>query len=275
MLIIMSNDTALDDKKIKGAKEVEEDFDASDYSSGDTDNVSEELLMEMIRAGLWYGRNRTKTHPKMRPYIFTNRTGIEIIDIAKTSQALDIALEFLKGVVLKGGRILFVGTQPSAKHRIEEITKKFGQPYVVNRWLGGTLTNFTTLSKRVDHFKKLKADRASGALAKYTKKEQSDFKKEIDRLATLFTGVEEMARLPEAVFVVNSNIHETAVREANKIKIPVVGVISTDTDPDFIQYPIPANDSATSSVNWILDRVDKAITEALGVAAAKTAELIK
>jgi len=275
MLFIMPNDVAVSDKKAKNAEEPAEDFDLSDYSSGDTDDVSEEILLEMIKAGLWYGRNRTKTHPKMRPYIFTNRTGIEIIDIAKTSQALDAALEFLKGVVLKGGRILFVGTQPSAKHRIEEITKKFKQPFVVNRWLGGTLTNFTTLSKRVDHFKKLKADRASGALAKYTKKEQSDFKKEIDRLATLFTGVEEMAKLPEAVFVVNSNVHETAVREANKMKIPVVGVISTDTDPDFIQYPVPANDSAPSSVNWILDKVDRTLTEAMSVAAAKTVDAVK
>ncbi len=267
----MPENTIIDEKVLaKDNGEMSDDLEVADFEN--PANVSEETLLEMIKAGLWYGRGRAKTHPKMRQYIFTQRNNIEIIDLVKTAAALETALTFLKEVAKKNGQILFVGTHPAAKHQIEAIAKKFKQPYVVNRWLGGILTNFTTLSKRVDYFKKLKADKASGALGKYTKKEQSGFGKEIARLHTFFSGIEDMTKLPDAVFVVGVGIHFTPVHEANRMKIPVVGLISTDTDPTPTNYPIPANDSSAISVHWILNEVEKAIEAGIAERAAAVVE---
>lgn len=267
----MSQDATTEEKKIAAAQEMADDFDFSDLDVAGA-NVSEDLLLEMVRAGLWYGRNKRKTHPKMKPYIFTNRNGIEIINLAKTATILDDGVALLKEVLLKGGQVLFVGTQPSAKAKTEEVAQRLKQPFVVNRWLGGTLTNFTTLSKRVEYFKKLKADRVSGVLDKYTKKERSDFNKEIDRLSTLFSGIENMPKLPGAVFLINAKIHNTAIREANKMKIPVVGLISTDADPDYLTYPVPGNDLSPSSINWVLNRIEQALQ---GVSKTQTEEAKK
>lgn len=262
----MPNDAIIEEKKpvkdqTKEILENGDDFDLSEFEVLGND-VSDEILREMIKAGVWYGRNKAKTYPKMRQYIFTNRNGIEIIDLQKTMNSLLIALDFLKKNTQKGGHVLFVGTQPSAKASIESLADKLKEPYVVNRWLGGTLTNFETLKKRVDHFKKLKSDQAAGALEKYTKKERSDFNKEIERLKTLFSGVEHMAKLPEALVLVNANLHLTAVREAKIMKIPVVALISTNTNPEMITYPVPGNDLSLSSINWFLEKVQTAIEEA-------------
>lgn len=263
----VSVEEKVEEKKLpKDAAMNGDDFDFAEFDAPEKD-VSDEILREMIKAGVWYGRRKNKTHPKMRPYIFANRSGIEIIDLQKTMGLFGVAADFLASVFKKGGRILFVGTQPSAKAKIEEIAKKFKEPYVVNRWLGGTLTNFETLKKRVDHFKKLKSDQASGALDKYTKKERSDFNKEIERLSTLFSGVEDMAKLPEAVVLVNAAIHETAIREAKKMKIPVVALVSTNTNPEELTYPVPGNDLSPSSIGWFLDKVETALTEAKASAA--------
>lgn len=251
-------------EKVENQKEISRDTDpAAEFEFGvtreDSAPANIELLREMIQAGLWYGRKKNRTHPKMKPFIFTVRNGIEIIDLVKTLTALEKAEEFMEKVISQGHQILFVGTQPSAKNKIEEIAKKHNQPYVINRWLGGTLTNFETLSKRVEHFKKLKSDQAQGLLAKYTKKEQLDFAKEIKRLSTFFSGVQDMNKLPGAVFTINANIHDTAVREARRLKIPVVAVINTDMNPETIDYPIPANDTAVKSMEWVLGRVDAAM----------------
>ncbi|HEY4524072.1 MAG TPA: 30S ribosomal protein S2 [Candidatus Paceibacterota bacterium] len=271
--LCMSNepqDITVEEKKLpKDAATNGDDFDFSEFDIPEKD-VSDEVLKNMIKAGVWYGRRKNKTHPKMRQYILTNRSGIEIIDLQKTMGLFDSAAEFLTSIIKKSGCILFVGTQPSAKTKIEEIAKKFKEPYVVNRWLGGTLTNFETLKKRVDHFKKLKSDQASGALDKYTKKERSDFNKEIERLSTLFSGVEDMAKLPEAVVLVNAAIHETAIREAKKIKIPVVALVSTNTNPEEINYPVPGNDLSPSSIGWFLEKIEAVLTEAKTSAALPT-----
>ena len=269
----MLNDATVEEKEKKQAKEAAEGEDSFDLSEFDAPekNVSDDILKEMIEAGVWYGRKKNKTHPKMREYIFANRSGIEIIDLQKTMAMFEAAADFLSQVVAKGGHVLFVGTQPSAKTKIEDIAKKFKEPYVVNRWLGGTLTNFETLKKRVDHFKKLKSDQASGALLQYTKKERSDFNKEIDRLSTLFSGVEFMAKLPEAVVLVNAALHETAIREAKKMKIPVVALISTNTNPEEIDYPVAGNDLAPSSIEWFLNKIETVINEAKTAVAASPA----
>ncbi len=219
----------------------------------------ESLIQEMIKTGLLYGKAKSKTHPRMKQFIFGTRNNIEIIDLVKTAEHFKKAIEFLKSVSLKGGQILFVGTQPAAKTSIVEVAKNLNQLYVSTRWLGGTLTNFGTIGKRITYFKKLKEDLKSGALDKYTKKERVDFNREISKLTLLFSGLEAMNQLPEAVVVVSSKIQETTVREAKRMKIPVVALLSTDQNPDPIDYPIPGNDSAPMSIKWVLGKFEEAL----------------
>lgn len=219
------------------------------------------VLEEMARAGILYGRKKSKTNPKMRPYIQATRSGIEIFDLTQTLAAIEKTREFLKELNQKGGMPLLVGTQPAAKEIIRNLADKFGFPYVTERWLGGTLTNFKTLSTRINYYLKLKADRAAGKLEKYTKKERLNFDQEISRMEKLFGGLERMNKLPDVLIVVDSILHLTAIREANRLKIPIIAIINSDSDPDAVQIPIPANASARSSIIWILGKLEKAIEE--------------
>ena len=221
------------------------------------------LLEEMVKAGILYGRKKSKTHPHMKQFIFATRNGIEIFDLPKTMEALEKAGEFLKEVAKKDGMVLLVGTKPAAQDLVEEVSKKLSMPYVAKRWLGGTLTNFKTLSQRTQYYMNLKADKASGKLEKYTKKEQVGFHKEIERLSGFFAGLEKLSRLPDALIVVNVNDHITAVREAKRLKIPVVAILSTDTNPELVNYAIPANDNSRSSIAWILSKLQTKIEEGL------------
>jgi len=223
--------------------------------------VDTALLEEMTHAGILYGRKKTKTHPRMQKYIHTTRNGIEIIDIVQTVELVDQATTFLKGIIQKGGLILIAGTTPPAKELVREFSEKHALPYVVERWLGGTLTNFKTLSERLQYFLKLRADRIAGKLEKYTKKERLQFDKELARLTILFGGLEKLTKLPDALLVINASHHDTAIREARKLKIPIVAIMSNDADPDDITYPIPANDRGRQSIAWIVERLGVAITE--------------
>lgn len=222
------------------------------------------LLDEMVKAGILYGRKKAKTHPHMKPFIYATRNGIEILDLPKTSEALDKAGDFLKEVAKKDGLIMVVGTKPSAQDLAEELAKKFSFPYVVKRWLGGTLTNFKTLSKRIQFYMNLKADEATGKLDKYTKKERTEFGKLRVKMDQFFIGLERLSKLPDALLVVNANDHMTAVREAKRLKIPVVAILSTDTDPELVEYPIPANDNSRTSIAWILNKLTAKIEDGVG-----------
>ena len=217
------------------------------------------LIEEMTKAGLLYGRKKSKTHPRMRKFIHATRSGIEIFDLEKTLSALEGAEAFLKEMAAKPGALLFVATQPEAGKIIEEMAKRLGFPYVVKRWLGGTLTNFKTLSLRIQHFISLRADKAAGRLDKYTKKERVLFDRELGKLETLFGGIETMTRAPDAVIIVDPQKHETALRETKRLGIPVVALTSSDSDPEEVAYPIPANASARASISWILARLETAI----------------
>ncbi len=219
--------------------------------------VDPALLEAMARAGVVYGRKKSKTHPRMRPYIFTTRNGIEMFDLTQTWAALERAGAFLQTVVAKSGMILIVGTAPAAKEFVAALAAKFKLPYVVERWLGGTLTNFKTISERLQYYLKLRADRDAGRLEKYTKKERIEFDKEIKRLTTLFGGLEGMTALPQALLIVGASKHATAVREARRMKIPIVALMSTDMNPELIDYPIPGNDNARSSIAWVLGEIEK------------------
>jgi len=219
------------------------------------------LLEEMVKAGILYGRKKSKTHPRMRPFIYATRSGIEILDLPKTMEAIDKAGEFLKEVSKKSGLVLAVGTKPATQDLVENFAQALSMPFVIKRWLGGTLTNFKTLSKRIQYYMNLKADKATGKLEKYTKKEQVEFGKQIEKMNGFFRGLEKLNKLPDALLVVNVNDHITSVREAKRLKIPVVAILSTDTDPELVNYPIPANDNSKSSIAWILNRLQSKMEE--------------
>lgn len=199
----------------------------------------------------------------MRKYILTNRNEIEIIDLEKTAECLEKALSFIKEKIRGGGQILFVGTEPEAEEAILALAERFKVSYVTNRWAGGTLTNFKIISKRIEYFKKLVSDMAKGALDKYTKKERLGIEREINRLRNLFGGLENFEKLPDAVLIINAHVHNSAVREARRLNIPVIALTNVDTDPTKIDYLVPGNDKSKKSVQFFLNKVGEAITEGI------------
>lgn len=219
------------------------------------------ILEEMMKAGVAYGRKKSKLNPKMKPYIFTSRSGMAIFDLSKTLEGIEKAIEFAKGKIVKGGRILVVGTQPAAKDLARKFAEDLKQFFVVERWLGGTLTNFKTISTRITHFRKLKADRETGKFEKYTKKERLLLDRDIEKFTGLFGGVETMETLPAVVFIIDPVVHDTALREAKKINIPVIAIISSDANPDLVQYPVAGNVGARSSISWILNKFVDALKD--------------
>lgn len=230
--------------------------------SGEQSAVEQGILEEMAKAGVLYGRRKSKTNPRMLRYIFTTRNGMEILDIVQTIPLLERAEQFLSELVRTKKSILFVGTTPAAKDVVKVLAEKSGFPSVTERWLGGTLTNWKTIHERLQYYLKLKADRETGKLEKYTKKERVAFDKEIARLTHLFQGLEIMTKLPDAIVVVGVTSHETAIREARRLKIPIVGILSSDADPEVVDFVVPANDLSKSSVRWILDRFEKVMEAA-------------
>jgi small subunit ribosomal protein S2 len=234
-----------------------------------------EASREMIEAGVFYGRKKSKTNPKMRKFILANRGGIEIINLDKTNEGLEKATAFIKEKVRNGGMPLFVGTSPAAEASVEKIAKEFSLPYVTLRWVGGTLTNFKIISRRVEYFKKLRSDLASGMLEKYTKKERLEMEHEVKRLEELMGGLETMPREPDFLVVIDPNMHTTAVREAKVKRIPIVALANVDADPDVIDYLVPGNDKARMSVAWFLANVEKAIREGVAERSAAKAQEVK
>jgi small subunit ribosomal protein S2 len=216
---------------------------------------------EMIEAGVFYGRKKSKTNPKMRQFILADRAGIEIIDLEKTATGLERAIGFVREKVKNGGLVFLVGTQPAVEESILALAKRFSLPYVSFRWVGGTITNFKIISGRVAHLKKLREGLATGALDKYTKKERLDMEREVKRLEELMGGLEDLPREPDLMIIIDPNLHTTAVREAVIKKIPVVALANVDADPDVINYLVPGNDKAKMSVEWFLKKMENAIEE--------------
>jgi small subunit ribosomal protein S2 len=216
------------------------------------ENAQEKIFKEMLEAGVSFGHKKTKTHPRMKPYIFSTRNNIELIDLQATLAALDKAKNFIKEKISQKGTILMVGTQPAAQGIIEELAKKYNFPYMTKRWLGGTLTNFKVIHQRLNYYLDLKKKKEQGELEKYTKKEQLKINKELAKMEKAFSGLVNLNKLPDILFVIDSEEHRTAVREAIRLNIPVVAVISTDCDPAMVNYPIPANDQSRTSLEWII-----------------------
>ncbi len=224
-----------------------------------------EASREMIEAGVFYGRKKSKTNPKMKQFVFGNRGGIDVIDLQKTAQKIEEAIGFVKEKARNNALFLFVDTEPAAESSIMEIAKEFGMPYVTLRWVGGTVTNFKIISKRIEHLKKVREDLATGALDKYTKKERVEMDKEVKKLEQLMGGLENLLREPDVLVVINPTLHLAAIREAQRKKIPIVAFANMDADPDDIDYLVPGNDKAKSSIAWFLKNIEKAIKEGISM----------
>jgi len=214
---------------------------------------------EMEASGVNFGHRVSKLHPKMKQYVSGIKNSVHIFDLEKTAKELEKALSFISKSVAEGKSIVFVGTKIQLKALVQKAAEDCGLPYVTERWLGGTFTNFETIQKRVSYFKDLEAKKASGALAKYTKKEQLDFDKEIKILKTKFEGVRNLSKLPDIIFVAGIDKDITAAREAKKRGIKIVGICDTNVNPDIVDYIIPANDDSIGAVNYILEKVKECI----------------
>ena len=217
---------------------------------------------EMIQAGVHFGHKTSRIHPKMQPYLIGVRGGVHIIDTEKTKEKLAEVLEFVEGLIAENKTLVLVGTKVQMGNLVEKIAKECGLPYVKERWLGGTFTNFETISKRIAYYKDLEAKKAAGELEKYTKKERANFDKEIKQLEIKFGGIKDLAKLPEAVFVCDMIKDELAVSEAKAKGVKVIAICDTNTDPTLVDYPIPANDDAVTSIKYILEKVREAILKA-------------
>ncbi len=223
--------------------------------------IDKALLEEIMTAGVLYGRKKSKTNPKMRKYIHSTRNGFQIFDAEKIMDLGKKSEDFLKSVAAKGGSFLIVGTEAHHREPVKAFALKLGVPNIANRWLGGILTNFKTLQQRLQYYLKLKSDLETGRLDKYTKKERVQFGKDAERLEKLFSGLENFTKIPSVLIVVGATSHMTAVREAKRLKIPVVAIVSTDCDPEIVDYIFPGNDRSKSSIAWILDRFATAIEQ--------------
>ncbi len=223
--------------------------------------MADELIKKLLEAGVHFGHQTKRWNPKMRKFIFGERSGIYIIDLEKTIEYLNKARDFLYEVTAKGGKILFVGTKKQAQEVIQEAATQSGMFYVRNRWLGGLLTNFQTVKKSVERLKTIEKMAENGIFEKLTKKEVARLTKEKDKLRRDLDGIRSMGGLPQAIFVVDSKKEDIAVKEAARLNIPVVGLIDTNCDPDFIDFPIPGNDDALKSIRLIAIMIAETIAE--------------
>jgi small subunit ribosomal protein S2 len=222
-------------------------------------------IKALLEAGVHFGHKTSRWHPKMAPYIHSKRQDSHIIDLVKTVEGLEKALPFITETVGSGKQVLLVGTKRQAKDLVREAAEEVKQPFVVERWLGGTLTNAKTMNERVKHLKNLENRMASGELAnRYSKLEVQRFQEEIEALNFKYGGVKEMNGKPGVVFVVDILEETNAVREAKRLGIPVVAMVDTNADPSDIDYVIPANDDAIKGIGLILDYVKSAIQEGQG-----------
>lgn len=222
-------------------------------------------LEEMLATGMHFGHRASRWHPSMAPYIIAERNNVHILDLDQTRAKLETALEFIRNLVAKGGVLLFVGTKEQAKVLTREKAESVGMPVVFERWLGGTITNFSVIHQLIKRLKDLKGQRERGELAKYTKKEQLEFSREIEELEAKVGGIAALDKLPDALFVIDIKNESTAIREAKRKKIPVVGICDSNSDPTGIDYVIPANDDAVKSIEMITGLVAEAVQEGKSV----------
>ncbi|NJP07947.1 MAG: 30S ribosomal protein S2 [Chloroflexaceae bacterium] len=220
-------------------------------------------IRSLLEAGAHFGHQTKRWNPKMRPYIFTARNGIHIIDLQKTVTGLTEAYYFIADTVASGRKVLFVGTKKQAQEAIAEEATRGNQLYITQRWLGGTLTNFKTIRERLRHFAELEAQRDRGDFARLTKAEALKREEEIVKLNRTYGGIKSMERLPGAVFIVDPQEENIAVREARRVNIPIVAMVDTNCDPDPVDYVIPCNDDAIRSIRLIASKMVDAVIEGI------------
>ncbi len=224
--------------------------------------VTMKLLLE---SGVHFGHQTRRWHPKMRSFIFTQRNGIHIIDLQQTMTKLEEACEYVKELVADGGEILFVGTKKQAQDVVEEAATRCGMHYVKTRWLGGTLTNFNTIQGRIDYLVRLEDRKAKGGLEALPKKEALELGRQMVRMNRLMSGIKEMTRLPDAVFVIDPGKESIAVAEARRMDVPIVAIVDTDCDPNLIDYPVPGNDDAIRSVKLMCGKLADSVLEGISL----------
>lgn len=225
-------------------------------------DILELNVEEMAQAGLHFGHRTSSVHPKMKPYIFGTRGGVHILDLDKTKEKFQEVLKFIEDLISESKTLLLVGTKIQIKTLVEKMAEECDLPYVSERWLGGTFTNFNSFLKRIEYYKNLEEQKKGGGLEKYTKKEQASFGKEIKDLEIKFKGIKNLQKLPDAIFVCNMKQDKLAVKEAKMKGIKVIGISDTNIDPSQADLFIPANDDAISSVKYILEKVKAVILKA-------------
>jgi len=223
--------------------------------------MPEILMNDMLKAGVHFGHQTSKWNPKMKSYIFSNRDGIHVIDIRQTTTKLKEALGFISSVANKGEKVLFVGTKKQAKDPVKKAALACGMPYITERWLGGTFTNFGIIKKQIKKLADYKENEGSEEYESYTKKEKLEFKKEKERLENNIGGLRNMSKLPGCVFVIDMVCNQLAVQEAHNVNVPVVSLVDTNGDPGQIDYPIPANDDAIKVIEMMANVVAKTVKE--------------
>lgn len=223
--------------------------------------MSTVTMKELLEAGAHFGHRRSAWNPKMKLYIYQERNQIHILDLSITVKKIEEACKFVRDLAAQGGAVLFVGTKQQAKKCVQEEAKRCGASYINNRWLGGFLTNFSTLKKRIDRLLELEKQEVEGEWEVLSKKEEMVFRRELEKLRRNLTGVKTVTTLPQALFVTDLKIEEIAVREARRLVIPIVAIVDSNGDPSLIDYLIPANDDAIKSIRLITSRIANAILE--------------
>jgi small subunit ribosomal protein S2 len=215
--------------------------------------MSEKIIESLFQAGSHFGYSKSRRHPTIAKYIYGTKNQTDIIDVEKTLLQLEKAGEFMKELGSKGKTVLFVGVKPEAKDIVKEKAESIGQPYITERWVGGILTNFSEISKRVSKLIDLKKQKEEGSLDKYTKKEKMLIDEEIARMHKLFSGISDMKKIPDAMFIVDPKKEHIAVTEANKMLVPIVSLAGTDCDISNVYFPVVANDASLSSITFITE----------------------
>ena len=218
-------------------------------------------MKQMLETGVHFGHQTRRWNPKMRPYIFGARNGIHIIDLQQTVKLFRTAHDKLVDTGARGGKVLFIGTKRQAQEAVAAEASRAEQPYVTNRWMGGTLTNFVTIQKSIERLKKLEAMFADGSVNRYQKKEILSFQRELDKLNATLGGIKDMDRLPQLAFIIDPHREEIAVKECRKLGIPIVAVTDTNCDPDVIDYIIPGNDDAIRAIKLFVNAMAEACVE--------------
>ena len=230
-------------------------------------------IKELLDAGVHFGHQTRKWNPKMMEFIFEARNGIHIIDLVQTASQIEAAAEFLKGIVAKGGKVLFVGTKKQAQLTIRETAEATGQPYACERWLGGMMTNLKTIKRSINRMVELETMETDGRMAEFVKQEQSMLRRELNRLHIRLNGIRDLATKPDAIFIVDIKREHNALAEARRLRVPIVAIVDTNTDPTLVDYPIAGNDDAIRSIKAVLGSVTQPMVEARALYEAASAKM--